>query len=221
MGRGPENLSIQPINSFILERELPIQHEWVHDELHPEHHAVFDRLIAQNPDTEYSFDSGKYPELLVGIGEVFDVPRRHLFGTQEVSEFSEGKRKRIEAAFKAHGVAVLEDHPIVACAVPVGRETILAIVDGHHRARYSSKFGIHDIPTQVLSLAELVYVRREYALRKGEPIDALTEEFVARKLLRDVSIAIDSFSHRMPDSKIPVPIPGRSVAEIGEFLQAA
>ena len=218
MGNGPEaNTYIQEAYGFVL----PIQ-EWGHDALNPKQHGIFDRLIAKNADLEYSFDSEKYIDLLIGVGQKCNIPRRHLFGTQEVGEFNGEKRKRIERAFKSRGRTVLEEHPIVLCAIPVGDSTILAILDGHHRARYSSKFGIHDIPAQVLSLSEFVSIRREYAKREGELTEVLTEDVLARKILHDVSVSIDSFSQRMPNTKTPIPIPGRrSPHELAQLLPAA
>lgn len=87
-----------------------------------------------------------------------------LFGSQTLNEYSQKKRKKVEANYRQFGGDLLDDFPIIVTALPCdlnnsllyedifeGVEYMLVLLDGHHRVRYGPKYGIRDFPSVILT----------------------------------------------------------------------
>lgn len=129
------------------------------------------------------------------------IPRYYLHGTQKQEEYDNKKRRAVETQFQKCGITCLEENPAIVCAVPIIKDQMLpAIIDGHHKSRYSTNFGIHLVPSLVFSPDALTEIYR----REGvEPSD---KAVLIEKIQQNVAEAIDSFKH-MPDYKQPRLIP--------------
>lgn len=133
------------------------------------------------------------------IGIYTTINRAYLFGRQPPGEFSDYKRRRVENALRKDGIQYLEEHPIIACTIPISEETAIAILDGHHRVRYSGKFNITYIPTLLYSLEQWVDL-------DARRFDSLNDAW--RELINDIN-AQEIFDHYMPQHKLrPTLIPG-------------
>ena len=138
------------------------------------------------------------------------IPRINLFGTQTATEYSSNKRRLVESALTKQGINFLTEHPILTCAVTKPEETALYIIDGHHRARYSGRFRIFNIPCLVITLSELAQALIQDQQDVSENI--LTEENLLSKLITDSAEAIISFS-KLREDKYPRVIRGISTLQ--------
>lgn len=128
------------------------------------------------------------------------IPRCYLFGTQTASEYSVNKRRRIEKALSEQGFNFLIQNPALVCADLNPKGVNLFIVDGHHRARYSGRYNIHDIPCVVLSANQLLFAINTQRSRSEE--NTISETDLLRRLRTDASEATTSFKS-LPDFKQP------------------
>lgn len=126
------------------------------------------------------------------------IPRQYLFGTQTLEEYDPKKRKSIEEKLLSDGVKCLEQNPLLACAIPYNNSISVAIIDGHHKARYSSKYNIHALPCLVASPEVYVKIMKKCCPQK----EIKTDSFVM-KLEDETTAAIRSFSYRMQDKYSP------------------
>ncbi len=92
------------------------------------------------------------------------VPIKILSGTQNGEAYSQSRRRYVENQMRTNGVQFLQENPIQACFIPsdgdqngnqFGR---LAILEGHHRARYAPKYGISKVPTAIFTLEQTARV---------------------------------------------------------------
>lgn len=67
------------------------------------------------------------------------VPHLFLFGTQLPHVYKESKRETIEKALHSDGHQYLERDPVLACMLGNPQAVYLAVIDGHHNARYAPK----------------------------------------------------------------------------------
>lgn len=171
--------------------------------------------------TSQPFYTEGFKELLEGRGERLTIPRIFLYGTQELGEYSEENRRSIEGLLQEHGKSFLEQNPILVCAIPHQTGMTLAIIDGHHRARYSGKFHINEIPSIVLTPDELADIKNKHNQTKGNGKPPTTGDLVAKELLHSIAIAAESFSRRMPPEKKSHPIPEvTSIPQLKQRLAA-
>lgn len=140
-------------------------------------------------------DELKLKELL-SEGIPMLIPRSHLFGRQENASYDRKKRKAAEHALREEGVGFLLRDPIIVCALPnAGTDGLsLVIIDGHHRTRYSSKFGIHSIPSIIYTPEQITEAMN---IRNGT---TFAPQLLIEKLNQEVSEAIGSFK-TLPDNK--------------------
>lgn len=115
-------------------------------------------------------------------GQLLLINRSYLHGIQERSEYSREKERRETEMFRKHGKNYLLSCPIVAVPILVGASSImLAVVDGHHRLRYSGRYNIHVIPTVVIPVEQ------------AAAIADVSQEELSRRLKNDSSLATGSF----------------------------
>ncbi len=173
------------------------------DALTRRHEGMIDSLRGPRkiPSYEVLFDGVNLPESLQNAPG-FLVPTKYLHGIQLPEEYSTGKRRQIEAHLAEEGIVYLLRHPIVVCMLTDPQGATLAIFDGHHRERFSPKYGIHLIPTIVTRPVDLVRI-----LHSAGKSNMSTEAFTnyIRESVDDTLIAFDE---RMPSFKRPRIIEG-------------
>jgi len=123
------------------------------------------------------------------------IDRVFLHGIQERAEYSRDKERNETVMLRKYREEYLCSCPVITTAVSTGSSTMLAVLDGHHRLRYSGRFGIHKIPCIVLSLDQ------------AADIAGTNTETLARTLINASSLAAGSFS-RLSDEKQPRLITG-------------
>lgn len=136
------------------------------------------------------------------------IPRVFLQGVQRREEYEAKKRKRLEAELDRENIGFLIKNPIIVCAITTKDQLTLAIVDGHHRMRFSGgKYKINQLPCLIITPAKLV----EILNKNGQNID---EESHINKTFNDIGMAIQSFEEH--DQRY---IPGRSIPGIRNIEQ--
>jgi len=153
----------------------------------------------------FSRDPRALIEKIEGPVLIADVPRHCFFGTQPLSEYSKKKREGIEELFREKGLEFLKQNPVIACALPLKRNTPnldfyqnpagvyqLALLDGHHRVRYAPLYGINVIPTVILSLSQTAKM-----YNKNDPLEMA---FILDRWIEDT---MASFSRVIRDFRIP------------------
>ncbi|MDP3988269.1 MAG: hypothetical protein Q8P80_03945 [Candidatus Levybacteria bacterium] len=150
-----------------------------------------------------------------GIGMKLMIPRINLFGTQRITEYNKRSRRILEAQLSKCGVNCLKDNPPIVCAISDLRCITLAVVDGNHRVRYSGNFrGIRAIPCLVYTPEQLAYIKNLNPKNGQESPYGLS-----RRILRDVSESLDSFSHsKMPDEKYQRLLEADNYDKLGEIF---
>lgn len=130
----------------------------------------------------------------IGIPKLL-IPKIFLFGTQPDNAYERAKRRRVEEMLRSEGTTVLIKKPATICAVPLKNAIMLAIMDGHHRTRYSPKtnamVGFVYAPEQIVRL-----------LHKNDPSLNITADELIDDIDRSVTIALNSFKS-MPNQKLP------------------
>lgn len=135
------------------------------------------------------------------FGQRLLVPRIHLFGIQGRGEYDKKKEGLIRKALKDSGIAFLIKKPILVCALPGRQNTLLAIVDGHHRSRYSGIYGIELLPSIIVSPSELTDILRQSG--RNTNIDN-----VINNIEYGVFETLHEFSTWISDAQQPKIIPG-------------
>lgn len=155
----------------------------------------FDYMKSQIENEGFYPDELRLKEIL-SQGITMLVPREYLHGRQTNDSYSKKKRSLVEKNLEERGLDFLLSDPIITCALPVQNGLQIIIIDGHNRARYSSSFGINDIPSLIYSPQQLVDA---FNLRNSIhfDVDTLTEQ-----LGTDVAEAYSSFRN-LPDRKFP------------------
>lgn len=172
-------------------------------------------LMHDANSEEVVFDATDHTKEIEAEAVRMVIPREHLFGIKERSEYQSGKRKALEKAFKKDGnpTALLEKHPIVVCAVPIQEtgQLLPVIVNGHHRTRVSGKYGLNKIPCEVYSPEQLAHILNS----EGEKIDGrtITPQGLTRNLLQWTNDATRSFRQVAPDYT-PLPIQATNIHEM-------
>lgn len=121
------------------------------------------------------------------------VPRRYLYGSQTTEEYDNSKRKRVEGALRTNGIDYLLQNPVVVCSLLdlSNGVTKLVIYNGHHRVRFSGKFGINNIPSIGLTPEELTEMINIYRIEQNQP--DIDEQTVTDRLLFYSAEALNSF----------------------------
>lgn len=132
-------------------------------------------------------------------GERLIIPASHLFGTQPLEQYESAKRRVVEAKLARCGVECLKEYPVPLLGLPEAIGLTLAIVDHHHRTRYTGRYGIYEIPSVLYTPAQLVDIFNENNVYPW-PID---EEFLIRDYNAAVSEALVSFARSLPERKRP------------------
>lgn len=151
------------------------------------------------------------PEDRVGVPKLL-IPKIFMFGTQPNNAYEAKKRKRVELMLKNEGTVALIRHPATLCAIPFDSSLMIAIMDGHHRSRYSP---------EVAAVASLVYTPEQivHVLRKKDPQLRVSIEDLVEDVCRSVDRALDTFIN-MPPEKFPHLVPDvRSVEELRQRFQ--
>lgn len=169
--------------------------------------------VASTPGLRYTGQVGNeaypgqhYPDELrlretLSSGIPVLIPRWHLFGRQTAESYDRKKRILAERELRKKGIQFLLAEPIITCALPVLGGLQIIIIDGHHRTRYSGRFGIHKIPSLVYTPEQLMpaFNMRHKTYE--------TAEDLAAQLDRDAQETLHSFSN-LPNDRIPRIIPG-------------
>jgi hypothetical protein len=125
------------------------------------------------------------------------IPRAYLFGTQELTEYSQAKRKQILAEFEKDQDQYMHNNPVIVLANSFENGIQLIIIDGHHRVRYAPKFGINNIPCLIVDPKTLISIINS---EKGTSMS--TEEFTSR-IEQNVADALNSFDQKIVNYKSP------------------
>jgi len=140
------------------------------------------------------------------------VPRMFLHGRQENGEYTKRKRRLAEREIEEGGMEYLKENPVIVCALKQRTGIQLVIIDGHHRTRYSSKFGIRDIPCLIYNPEQLL---EAFNIARGTK---QTGEDLVRGLENDMALATNSFAHMSYD-RFPRLVIGKSEIEQLEFAR--
>lgn len=156
----------------------------------------FHKMSKERTPLEYP-DELRLKELL-SEGIPMLIPKHYLFGRQENGSYDRKKRKALELAMQKDGLKFLFKEPIIVCALPNSHANglSLVIIDGHHRTRYSGKFGVHNMPSLVYTpeqITEAMNIRNNTTFSP----QSLTE-----KLGQEVGEAMASFK-TLPDNRQP------------------
>jgi hypothetical protein len=141
------------------------------------------------------YDGINLAEKINGMGEKLIIPRHYLFGTQEVTEYSQLKRKQVVQDLEIKGIDYLLENPIIvmACEFPKGMQ--LVVIDGHHRVRYAPQFHILDIPSLVVNPETLTSVINN---EKGKD---LNPDVFCHQMQQNAADALKSFADKIPNFK--------------------
>ena len=172
--------------------------------------AIDSNLVNQYMRSE-RHNIGLYPDEqrlkeILSQGVKMLIPRQYLHGRQDSNSYGKRKRELVEGHLFQKGVEFLINEPIIACALSARDGLQMVVVDGHHRVRYSSAFGIKNIPSVIYSPQQLV---EAFNLRNSTHFDAnsLTEQ-----LRNEVNQAYSSFRNLDP-RKLPKIVTGFSTIQ--------
>lgn len=133
------------------------------------------------------------------------IPRAYIWGRQASREYENRKRRQIEEVLR-NDENFLLNNPIIICAVPLGAQLLLAIIDGHHRNRYSGLYGISVMPCIVCTPEVMVEV-----INSNKPEDKKIDQGVfIEQLRRETAEALLS----LPDGKRPTYFPTLNIDEL-------
>lgn len=142
------------------------------------------------------------PELMVDQGIGLIIPVHFVWGIKAPIEYKEQRSKSIRKAIYEQGIDFYFDHPIIAGLLPEGNDSIIFIVNGHHRTREAPNHKIYAIPAVIFSLAVLanfveksvIDLQREIEVWTGEALHEFDHKYNGShkiynppKLLRGVS----------------------------------
>lgn len=131
------------------------------------------------------------------------VPRFNIFGIQPVEDYSRVTEREIVEGYRQSGMNLLYESPVWLCAMGKNSIMTLALIDGHHRARYAGKFGIHLIPSIVFTPEEAATLWNRHPKATSQLSVA---EYMAM-LEEGMGQALKSFDRLCSDSKLPKSIP--------------
>ncbi len=129
------------------------------------------------------------------------IPRIHLFGIQTREEYDGCKRSSVERRLAQQGINYLNENPILVCAIP-NKNIQLFIIDGHHRARYSGKFRISNLPCLIATPEQVID-----ALRENGDSNPLSTDALVQDLIRASAETLSSFK-QIATGKQPRVVPG-------------
>jgi hypothetical protein len=157
---------------------------------------VESRITPACSDVVIKYHNAADYETLTGKGLRLLLPRTNLHGTQRIDEYTSSKLKRYSEILKKWGFQFLMDNPVRVCALPWQSGLLLAIIDGHHRARASGVPGFSSIPAEVYTPEQLVESIRD-------PFRSLfNADTLAKQIKGDVIEAHASFMN-IPTDKRP------------------
>lgn len=136
---------------------------------------------------------------------VVRIPRMNLFGTQTRDEYEKQKIACIKSDYR-NTPNLLEEHPVLACAVPVfrfsgveplkaiipGQRYFIALTDGHHRVRYAPR-EVREIPGRVVTVEEAGLVHNNLGGKKHASLGDTPLEQSYRQLIGWVNETTFSF----------------------------
>lgn len=95
------------------------------------------------------------PETMLehGVGAI--IPVHFIWGIKAPSEYNEHRSLSIRKAVQEQGQQFYLEHPIIAGLIPGENNSVVFIVNGHHRTREAPRHRILAIPVLVFSLALL------------------------------------------------------------------
>jgi hypothetical protein len=136
-----------------------------------------------------------------GYGELLEIPRINLFGTQTIEEYIESKNRSVQEKLSRCGVECLRKHPPLGCVLIEEDRAAIALVDGHHRVRNLGKLNEKPktSPVLVLSISELSEVLTQ---ANPESAQQFTKQALESTIRQDVTACLASF-RRMPAEKQP------------------
>ncbi|HZJ18703.1 MAG TPA: hypothetical protein VFD45_03755 [Patescibacteria group bacterium] len=143
------------------------------------------------------YDGINLEENIGSKGKRFVISRSYLFGTQELSEYSQAKRRQVLAEFEIDGRDYMLKNPVIVLSNSFANGIQLIIIDGHHRVRYAPKFEITDIPCLIIDAETLTSVINE---EKGT---TLTPEQFLLETQQNVANALESFDKRIVNYRPP------------------
>lgn len=160
------------------------------------------------PPYDLLYEGISLKEAIGGKGLRLLIPRIHIFGRQLPGEYGGIKRRQVVAALNKDGVNYLLENPIITCAVSVGSQLLLAIIDGHHRNRYSGLYPKITLMPCIVSTPEVLVEILNSHRSEDKKIDL--ETFVKSLLIDTAEVTAV-----LPDEKKPHMIP--SISNIEEL----
>lgn len=128
------------------------------------------------------------------------IPRVYIFGRQLPGEYGGMKRRQVVEALNNDGFNYLLENPIITCAVTVGNQLLLTIIDGHHRNRYSGLYPEINLMPCIVNTPEVLVEILNSQRPEGKKIDPGT--FI-KSLLRDTSEVVGVLSEKKKPQLIP------------------
>lgn len=152
--------------------------------------------------TPFSTIQGEVADLdfrdYLGWGVGLMLPRNIIFGTQPKWEYIEYKRRVVEAKLAKCGIKCLEENPIPICLVPYNKGSRLAALDAHHRARYSGKFNMPELPSVVYTPEVATHIFQQHGIR---PVPRDVTDLIAI-LNEQMEVTVESFRGRSQDGSL-------------------
>lgn len=134
------------------------------------------------------------------------IPHHYLFGTQRPNEYTTDSLMRVNRDLKNHGEAYLQECPIQVVPLTIETGLILAITEGHTRARLAPKYSIYNIPALIATLEE-VAAQENLSPRK-----------MKLKIESGVNETLHTFDQKMSTSGKRMPSPAPLHISQQEFL---
>lgn len=131
------------------------------------------------------------------------VPRFNIFGIQPAEDYSRITERKIIEGYQQDGINLLYESPVWLCALIKNSITTLALMDGHHRARYAGKFDIHMIPSIVFTPEQAVALWNE----NPKCTKSITVDEYINMMEEGMGEALKSFDRLCGDSRMPRHIP--------------
>jgi hypothetical protein len=139
------------------------------------------------------------------------IPRRYVHGRNTPQEYRAKSTREVDAYFTQDGAwDSLVRYPIEICMLAMPNGLLPVIMNGHHRARRSGKFGIHELPTRSYRLEDVAKAWQE------DP------EELHERYYRQVTLATLEFDRRTEHYVSPQMIPFcDSLEQLAQLAQAA
>lgn len=130
------------------------------------------------------------------MSEKAHIPYTMLWPTQGPHKFKRCTERYVKNRLKSDGILLFEEEPLEVTAIQSEHKTVLALTDGHHRARWAPAFlNVIALPAIVLTIDE--YATKENQIRKQQERPILTAFEHQRSLEASIDDAENGFDESM------------------------